>query len=57
VEQFWEEATRDEGPPLVIRAEQRIEHIVDSLPELIWYFAARPGRLIGFELYPRRGSR
>ncbi len=49
IDQLWEQATRVEGPPLTVDPGQHIELIVDSLPDVYWYFAARPWSLIRFE--------
>lgn len=46
---LWGQATRKEGPPLVVSAEAHIKYLLETLPEIIWYFAARPWLLIRFQ--------
>lgn len=47
-DRLWEQATRLEGPPIRVSSMQHIEQIVDLLPKLHPYFAARPWSLIRF---------
>ena len=49
ISDLWEQATRVEGPPLTIAPEEHAGLIVDLLPDVYWYFAARPWSLIRFE--------
>ena len=49
VDRVWAEATREEGPPFNITAEQHIEQLVAMVPDFVWYFAARPWTLIRFK--------
>jgi hypothetical protein len=49
VDRLWEQATRQEGPPLTISSAQHVKSIVETLPEVYWYFAARPWSLLRFE--------
>ena len=48
IDRLWEQATRPEGPPLTVSPAEHIEQIVDLLPKVYWYFAARPWSLIRF---------
>jgi hypothetical protein len=49
IDRLWEQATREEGPPLVISSHEHVKQIVEMLPEVYWYFAARPWSIIRFE--------
>lgn len=49
IDRLWEQATREEGPPLTISSSEHVKQIVDLLPELYWYFAARPWSIVRFQ--------
>lgn len=46
---MWEQATRLEGPPLTISSHEHIQHLTEALPDIYWYFAARPWSIVQFE--------
>lgn len=49
IDRLWEQATREEGPPLTVSSADHVRQIVELLPKVYWYFAARPWSLIRFD--------